>query len=113
MKLTKRGKQVRTVFIGVVILLLWEMSTASRADNTEAPVELVVVQHVDPKDFLNFPKEAWLPETGKAYALYAMGEYYGWGRDQYKCLEKLWDRESNWRWKAKSPTSDYGIPQRS
>ena len=32
---------------------------------------------------------------------------------EFKCLLKLWTKESNWRPKAKSPTNDYGIPQRN
>ncbi len=31
---------------------------------------------------------------------------------QFKCLEKLWTKESNWRANAKSRTHDMGIPQR-
>lgn len=37
---------------------------------------------------------------------------FGWGRDQYSCLVKLWDRESNWRINAYNSSSGaYGIPQ--
>ena len=37
---------------------------------------------------------------------------YGWGEAQWAPLEKLWTRESGWRWNADNPTSDaYGIPQ--
>lgn len=40
-----------------------------------------------------------------------MGQY-GWGRDQYSCLVKLWNRESNWRVNAYNAASGaYGIPQ--
>ncbi len=36
----------------------------------------------------------------------------GWGREQYSCLVKLWDRESNWRVNAYNASSGaYGIPQ--
>ena len=36
----------------------------------------------------------------------------GWGREQYSCLVKLWDRESNWRVNAYNSSSGaYGIPQ--
>ncbi|BBC34924.1 hypothetical protein SGFS_062180 [Streptomyces graminofaciens] len=31
---------------------------------------------------------------------------------QWSCLERLWDRESGWRWNAQNPSSGaYGIPQ--
>lgn len=37
---------------------------------------------------------------------------FGWGREQYSCLVKLWDRESNWRVHAYNASSGaYGIPQ--
>lgn len=37
---------------------------------------------------------------------------YGWGDDQWGCLEALWERESNWNHTAMNPSSGaYGIPQ--
>jgi hypothetical protein len=37
---------------------------------------------------------------------------YGWGASQFECLNKLWERESNWRHTADNPKSSaYGIPQ--
>uniref|UniRef100_UPI003F4C593F aggregation-promoting factor C-terminal-like domain-containing protein n=1 Tax=Nocardioides sp. SYSU DS0651 TaxID=3415955 RepID=UPI003F4C593F len=37
---------------------------------------------------------------------------YGWGSEQFGCLDSLWTKESNWRWNADNPTSSaYGIPQ--
>lgn len=37
---------------------------------------------------------------------------YGWGDDQFQCLDNLWTRESNWRHTAENPSSGaYGIPQ--
>ncbi|WP_205471357.1 lytic transglycosylase domain-containing protein [Nocardioides sp. SYSU D00038] len=37
---------------------------------------------------------------------------FGYGDDQWDCLDSLWTRESNWRWNADNPTSSaYGIPQ--
>ncbi|MFG2979702.1 tachylectin-related carbohydrate-binding protein [Streptomyces sp. NPDC048258] len=37
----------------------------------------------------------------------------GWANaTQWDCLERLWDRESGWRWNADNPSSEaYGIPQ--
>lgn len=36
----------------------------------------------------------------------------GWDYDEFSCLVKLWDRESNWRWNAHNKSSGaYGIPQ--
>jgi len=36
----------------------------------------------------------------------------GWSSQQLTCLDKLWMRESGWRWNATNPSSGaYGIPQ--
>jgi murein DD-endopeptidase MepM/ murein hydrolase activator NlpD len=40
-----------------------------------------------------------------------LGEY-GWGDDQFGCLDSLWTRESNWDHRAQNPSSGaFGIPQ--
>lgn len=37
---------------------------------------------------------------------------YGWGMDQWSCLDQLWVGESGWSWSATNPSSGaYGIPQ--
>ena len=37
---------------------------------------------------------------------------YGFGGDQWGCLERLWTGESDWRWWVENPSSGaYGIPQ--
>ena len=37
---------------------------------------------------------------------------YGWGADQFSCLDSLWARESGWDVHAQNPSSGaYGIPQ--
>jgi hypothetical protein len=37
---------------------------------------------------------------------------FGFGEDQFGCLDSLWTRESNWRVNADNPSSSaYGIPQ--
>ena len=36
----------------------------------------------------------------------------GWGSDQFSCLEKLWQKESGWNYRAYNASSGaYGIPQ--
>lgn len=47
----------------------------------------------------------------KAAARHLLAEQ-GMGEDQFACLDKLWEKESNWRVTADNPTSSaYGIPQ--
>lgn len=42
----------------------------------------------------------------------AMLSEYGWGQEQFACLDQLWIGESNWKVAATNPTSGaYGIPQ--
>ena len=48
----------------------------------------------------------------KDYAKLWIKQKYGWGDEQFSCLEVLWFRESNWNHKASNPSSGaYGIPQ--
>lgn len=60
-----------------------------------------------------FVEDAGTPEPGsaKAYAFELLTKME-FGEDQYSCLVKLWDRESNWRYNARNSSSGaYGIPQ--
>lgn len=36
---------------------------------------------------------------------------YGWGAEQFSCLDSLWERESGWNVHAANPSGAYGIPQ--
>ncbi|QAY59755.1 lytic transglycosylase domain-containing protein [Microbacterium protaetiae] len=51
------------------------------------------------------------PSAARAYARSAMASKYGWGSDQFSCLNSLWNRESGWRVNAANPSGAYGIPQ--
>ena len=49
--------------------------------------------------------------AAKAYAASRLPSY-GWGSDQFRCLDLLWTRESGWRADAYNRSSGaYGIPQ--
>ena len=51
------------------------------------------------------------PDSAKGFALEQVLAK-GWDYNQYSCLVKLWERESNWRWNAENRSSGaYGIPQ--
>jgi hypothetical protein len=51
------------------------------------------------------------PAGAQAYARGALGSY-GWGQDQFSCLQSLWTQESGWRANALNSSSGaYGIPQ--
>lgn len=60
-----------------------------------------------------FVELAAIPDRNSVQAIaYNKMSGFGWGREQYSCLVKLWDRESNWRVNAyNSASGAYGIPQ--
>ena len=51
------------------------------------------------------------PAAARTYARSLMASKYGWGADQFSCLNSLWNRESGWRVHAANPSGAYGIPQ--
>jgi len=52
------------------------------------------------------------PMGAKRYAKEMMAIEYGWGEEQYKCLNRLWTKESSWNYQARNPRSGaHGIPQ--
>jgi hypothetical protein len=56
--------------------------------------------------------EANTPEGAKNTARSLMSSTYGWGDDQFACLDSLWTKESGWNYQASNASSGaYGIPQ--
>jgi len=52
------------------------------------------------------------PLGAKRFAKEMMATVYGWGEGQYKCLNRLWTKESNWNYQARNPRSGaHGIAQ--
>lgn len=54
------------------------------------------------------------PLHSRLLAMRIMRDDYGWGIDQFQALDKLWDRESNWDYRAQNPkpgSTARGIPQ--
>lgn len=51
------------------------------------------------------------PEGAKASAQQIMSSTYGWGADQFSCLNSLWTKESGWNYQAYNPSGATGIPQ--
>jgi hypothetical protein len=55
---------------------------------------------------------ARIPDGARAVAREISQSKYGWGSFQFACLNKLWTKESNWRYKARNKSSGaHGIPQ--
>lgn len=60
---------------------------------------------------ISFDRPKPNPDRSRSYAQ-EQALKYGWGASQFECLNKLWERESNWRHTADNPKSSaYGIPQ--
>ncbi|MDK8601773.1 hypothetical protein CYK24_06940 [Trueperella bernardiae] len=58
------------------------------------------------------PASAPVPAGSSREIAQGMLASYGWGMDQWACLDALWQRESGWNSQAANPSSGaYGIPQ--
>jgi hypothetical protein len=52
------------------------------------------------------------PDGARAFAADLAASQYGWGGDQFQCLDKLWQKESGWNYQAYNASSGAtGIPQ--
>ncbi|MGN8026684.1 phospholipase [Microbacterium sp. 22242] len=51
------------------------------------------------------------PDGARAAAQQIMASQYGWGDDQFQCLDSLWNKESGWNYQAYNPSGATGIPQ--
>lgn len=82
-----------------------ERTVMAQTVTREPRDEVVVVGTMDPAQVRVDPGSA------KATAR-ALAAERGWGDAQFACLDRLWTKESNWRWNAQNASSGaYGIPQ--
>ncbi|ROS76117.1 hypothetical protein EDF24_1698 [Curtobacterium sp. PhB130] len=51
------------------------------------------------------------PAAAKATASSLASSQYGWGSDQFQCLDSLWTKESGWDYQAYNASGATGIPQ--
>ena len=52
------------------------------------------------------------PLGAKIFTKAMMAAEYGWGDEQYTCLNRLWTKESHWNYQARNPRSGaHGIAQ--
>ena len=91
-------KKIRTLKLYLVVYLTGVITLLVPHQPTHSPALTRTM-----KDTLVEPKE---------YAYKTAYSTYGWGKSEQKCLGILWGKESAWNFEAKSPTHDYGIPQR-
>ena len=91
--------KIRSAITFITVLISVVMSSA----NAEAPHKEDITQEVEEVH------EAFIDPKGYAYRV-VLDE--GWDIKEFRCLEKLWQKESNWRHEADNPTSSaYGIAQ--
>jgi hypothetical protein len=59
-----------------------------------------------------FIEAAREPIGAKRFAKEMMASEYGWGDEEYTCLNRLWTKESHWNYQARNPRSGaHGIAQ--
>ncbi|MEO6827133.1 MAG: hypothetical protein ABI255_07115 [Microbacteriaceae bacterium] len=51
------------------------------------------------------------PDAARETARSIASAQFGWGDDQYQCLDKLWQKESGWSYTASNASGATGIPQ--
>lgn len=99
------GEAVTTYAVRTLDGTVVERTVLSREVTREPVDEVIVVGTMDVSQVTVDPGSA--RAIGKALAAER-----GWGDDQFVCLDKLWTKESNWRWNAENASSGaYGIPQ--
>ncbi|WP_418276049.1 ubiquitin-like domain-containing protein [Isoptericola jiangsuensis] len=99
------GERVSTYEVRTLGGAEYERELVDRSVTVEPVTEVVVVGTLDVSDVQVDPGSA------KAIARSLAAER-GWGDGEFSCLDKLWTKESNWRWNAENPSSGaYGIPQ--
>ncbi|MGB7449250.1 MAG: hypothetical protein WA892_09000, partial [Ornithinimicrobium sp.] len=80
-----------------------ESQAASRSAEREAAPEAEAAPE---------PEAAPAPSGDPRSIAQSMLGSYGWGSDQFGCLDSLWAKESGWNSTASNPSSGaYGIPQ--
>lgn len=85
-----------------------EEPESTQAPSTETTDEPAVTE--EPETTETAPTYTGGDPRGIAQSM--MQSQYGWGADQFSCLNTLWNNESGWNPSASNPSSGaYGIPQ--
>ena len=101
---------MRRIFINVMVFYLafWSVIIPNRA--TALTLTKIKCEEM--------PNKYWTPQLARNYARVIALNKYGWGRGEYKALNKLWTRESHWNASAYNSDADRwsgehagGIPQ--
>jgi hypothetical protein len=86
--------------------------------NSPASIELDAITAVDANEIALVSiaarrvESARIPDGARLIAKDMVLNEYGWTDSQFSCLDKLWTKESNWRYQARNKTSGaHGIAQ--
>lgn len=85
--------------VGSAYLALWSVLLPAKA-------QAFVVKSLG---ICKIPYSYWTTIKIKQYARDAMLNQYGWGRSEYKALNKLWTNESHWNPMAINPVTSEGL----
>ena len=111
-QLTRRGRVVASAFtLALLGTILPASGPGGARAYTQASEEVrpLLVQH-RPVERVLAPRAS--RRDSKALAKWVLRSE-GWGVAEWVCLERLWHRESRWKYDAKNPVSGaYGIPQK-
>ncbi|MCE0485619.1 aggregation-promoting factor C-terminal-like domain-containing protein [Ornithinimicrobium sediminis] len=91
-----------------------EQAAAARETEQAAaePQEQAASRSAEREPAPSEPAPAPAPSGDPRSIARSMLSSYGWGQDQFGCLDSLWIKESGWNHTAQNPSSGaYGIPQ--
>ena len=93
------NRQKFLAIVGSSYLSLWSILIPAKA-------EAFVVKTLG---VCRMPHSYWTTVRIKQYARDTMLNEYGWGRSEYKALNKLWTKESHWNPMAINPITSEGL----
>jgi membrane protein involved in colicin uptake len=87
-------------------------AAAKRASDAAAAAKAAAEQAAAEQAAAEAQAQANTPAGAKSAAAAMASSQYGWGSDQFQCLDSLWTKESGWNYKAVNPNGGAtGIPQ--
>jgi hypothetical protein len=87
-------------------------AAAERAADQAAAAEAAAARAAAERAAAEAQARANTPAGAKTVAASMASSEYGWGADQFQCLDSLWTKESGWDYRAVNPDGGAtGIPQ--
>lgn len=87
-------------------------AAAQRASDRAAAAKAAAEQAAAERAAAEAQAQANTPAGAKSVAASMASSRYGWGADQFQCLDSLWTKESGWDYRAVNPNGGAtGIPQ--